>query len=137
MKDVRGFRVRGRIGLALIAGIGLTASANAQHLTLHCTGMLTVTALASGASSSESHQETFHFEKRRRDGLIPYEWRPESIRFESRAQFQHAGIIVESYRVDIRRSDYRILKVERLTVTPPEFKTSHAVERRFEGRCTP
>ena len=137
MKNVRGVMVRGLIGLALAAGIGLTTSANAQHLTLHCTGVLTVTALASGASSSESYEETFHFEKGRRDGLIPYEWRPESIRFESRAQFQHAGIVVESYRVDIRRSDYGILKVERLSVTPPEFEISHAIERRFEGRCTP
>ncbi|MEN9759837.1 MAG: hypothetical protein RL676_987 [Pseudomonadota bacterium] len=110
--------------------------AQAQQLSLHCTGTLTVTELTTGASVSEPYEERFEFEKGRRDGLIPYQWSEAAIQFKSQARFQHGGIVVEAYQVTISRPDYTISKVERLMVTAPGFKTAHPIERRFLGQCS-
>lgn len=123
------------VGVLMMAS--LTAPVQAQTLTLRCTGVLTVSELTTGATVEEAHEEHFEFQNGRRDGLIPYQWSSGAIRFKSQARFQHGGIVVEAYQVDITRPDYKIQKIERLTVTAPGFKTAHPIERRFLGQCTP
>lgn len=106
-----------------------------QNSRLRCSGTLVITALQSGVSESETLVEHYHFERGRRDGLIPYRWTNDSISYESATQFQHAGITIEKYSVVINRLTGLIERVELMQVKPPGYDLTHPIERRFTGRC--
>lgn len=136
--------LRGRLYPILLGVLGgvspmnYTAAAGdifSQNSSLRCSGTLVVTALQSGISDSETAIEHYHFERGRRDGLIPYRWTKDSISYESATQFQHNGITMESYSVVINRLTAMIERVERMQVRPPGYELTHPIERRFTGHC--
>lgn len=120
---------------ALVAAFACSCPALPQDFTLHCQGRVTTIEMKSGASESEDFLETFVFDRGRRDGLIPYNWSPERVGFQSKARFQHEGIIYEGYTVEINRLNGAFSKIERMRVRPPGFKTTHDIEKRYQGKC--
>jgi hypothetical protein len=109
-------RLRARLSSATLGFFGFVSVIHcslaaedifSQNSSLRCSGTLVITALQSGISESETMVEHYHFERGRRDGLIPYRWTKDSISYESTTQFQHAGITIERYSVVInRRSNF-------------------------------
>jgi hypothetical protein len=137
-------RLRARLSSATLGFFGFVSVIHcslaaedifSQNSSLRCSGTLVITALQSGISESETMVEHYHFERGRRDGLIPYRWTKDSISYESATQFQHAGITIERYSVVINRLTALIERVELMQVKPPGYELTHPIERRFTGRC--